>query len=535
MTEKSPTILVGLDGLDWDEIDNWINDSSLQTLSSLVDSGESSDLKSTHPPWTPCAWPSLLSGRNPGKHGVFDFFTRDGNEKRLIERSDVDSPYLFEAADPHDLTSVVINYPVTHPVPEMENGAVVPGYLAQEDVSFHPGHLREEYEAEYDEYVIYPEYGTDDDTVSEYVDVARHRRDMAYFLDERYDWDLMAVQFQVTDSIFHDLDDRDEIRQVLEKVDEFVGDIIELGGDDPSVFIASDHGMGDYEWTFYVNSWLAEQGYCETATGDAQYFRQQKDALKGKDNENNSTSPLESAVGTTANVLSKVGLSPHRVHRGLSTVGLAGAVERFFPEDALVAAQNQVVDHANSEAFQLYFNSLGVHLNVQDRDPDGQIPQSEYEETRTELIKKLEQVRDPNGELVFEAVRPREDVYEGKHLEDAPDIVLVPRDYQYDVSGSILDTFRRYPHKNHKPDGILLSNRDLICDDHAEIYDIAPTVAAALGIPVDTNTDGEVLLGDINEIEYADWDELAAGYVNEQSDADMSGVEDRLADLGYME
>ncbi|ELZ14080.1 type I phosphodiesterase/nucleotide pyrophosphatase [Haloterrigena salina JCM 13891] len=358
---------------------------------------------------------------------------------------------------------------------------------------------------------------------------------MAQFLDKRYDWDLMAVQFQVTDSIFHDLNDREKIRQILEKVDEYVGDIIELGGDDPTVFIASDHGMGDYEWTFYVNSWLAEHGYCETTTGNAQYFRQQKKTLKRTDDETEESSPLESAIGTAASTLSKVGLSPHHVHRGLSAVGLAKTVERILPEDALVAAQNQVVDHANSEAFQLYFNSLGVHLNVEGRDPSGQIPESEYEETRDELIAELEQVRDPDGNLVFDAVRPREEVYEGEHVEDAPDIVLVPRDYQYDVSGSILDTFRRYPHKNHKPDGILLSNRELTCDDRAEIYDIAPTVAAALGIPVDTNTDGEVLLDGIDDIERADWDELAEGYGTTGSDTDMSGVEDRLADLGYME
>ncbi len=531
----SPVIVIGLDGIGRLSIDDWLMSDTLPNIHELDEPEQTADLMSTHPPWTPCAWPSFLSGRNPGKHGVFDFFTRDSYNKRLIERPDVDTPYLFETVDSEGLTSVAINYPVTHPATTLENGAVVPGYLAREDVSFSPEHLRDEYEKKYGEYVIYPNYGTEDDAVSEYVDVARHRRDMARFLDDRYDWDLMAVQFQVTDSIFHDLNERDKIRQVLEKVDEFVGDIIDLGGDDPTVFIASDHGMGDYEWTFYINSWLAEQGYCETTTGDAQYFRQQKDALKGKPDENDSSSLLTSAIGTTANALSKVGLSPQRVHRGLSTVGLAGTVERLLPEDALVAAQNQVVDHPNSQAFQLYFNSLGIHLNVDGRDPEGQIPQDEYEETRAKLIDKLEEVRDPDGNLVFDAVRPREDVYKGKHLEDAPDIALIPRDYQYDVSGSLLDTFRRYPHKNHKPEGILLSNRELTCDDRAEIYDVAPTVAAALGIPVDTNTDGEVLLDRIEDIEYADWDNIAKGYVDSKSNADMSNVEDRLADLGYME
>ncbi|MGN8214545.1 alkaline phosphatase family protein [Halococcus salifodinae] len=529
------TLLIGLDGLDWSEIDPWISDGSLSNISQIENIGSARNLASTHPPWTPCAWPSLLSGQNPGKHGVFDFFTRDGYDKRLIERPDVDAPYLFEAADAHDRTSLVVNYPVTHPASRLDNGAVVPGYLAREDASFYPEHLREEYENEHGEYRIYPDYGTDDDAVAEYVDVARCRRDMARFLDERYDWDLMAVQFQVTDSVFHDLDDRDEIRRVLENIDEFVGDIIDLGDDDATVLIASDHGMGDYDWTFYANSWLAENGYCETTTGDTQYFRQAKDGLKGTDKDSTEGSVLETAIETAASTASAAGLSPQRIHHGLSRVGLADVVERLLPEDALVAAQNQVVDYPNSTAFQLYFNSLGIHLNVEDRDPAGTIPQEEYEEVRAGLIEKLEHVRDPNGELVFDAVRPRENVYEGEHLEDAPDIALFPRDYRYDVSGSILDMFRRYPHKNHKPEGILLSNRPLNVDGQAEIYDIAPTVAAALGIPVDANTDGEVLLDKKEIVERENWDERCDEYANEQSGEDSSSVEDRLSDLGYME
>jgi predicted AlkP superfamily phosphohydrolase/phosphomutase len=411
---------------------------------------------------------------------------------------------------------------------------VVPGYLATEDVKFSPPELREDYEAEYSEYQIYPTYGTDDNPVAEYTDVARHRRDMARFLDDRYDWDLLAVQFQVTDSIFHDLDDRDEIRQVLENVDEFVGDIVDLADDDPLVLIASDHGMGDYDWTFYVNSWLAEHGYLETTTGEEQYFRQAKDDLKGDVDDDNG-SAVASVADATMAALSTVGLSPRRIHSALGAVGLASTVERLLPEDFLVAAQNQVVDHENSTAYQLLFNSLGVHLNVEGREPHGVVPQSEYEDVRADLIEELESVRDPDGNLVFDAVKPREEVYEGKHLDDAPDIALFPRDYRYDVSGSILDTFRRYPHKNHKPNGILITNRPLDDVDQPEIYDIAPTVAAELGIPVDSNTDGRVLTDTEEAVEREDWDEIAGDYTDSRSERDTASVEDRLADLGYME
>lgn len=531
---KSEVILIGLDGLGFSEVNEWLNNECCENLIKIMKEGWGEDLMSTHPPWTPCAWPSLLSGRNPGKHGVFDFFIREGYEKTLISRQNVDSPYLFEVADAQSQTALIINYPVTHPASELQRGAVVPGYLAQEQVSFQPEGLREAYENKYGDYIIYPEYGADDNPVTEYVDVARCRRDMARFLDSKYDWDLMAVQFQVTDSIFHDLDDRDQIRQVLEKVDEFVGDIIALGND-PTVIIASDHGMGDYDWTFYINSWLSEHGYCQVTDGKSQYFRQQKAELKGTDEKQSEPSVIESTVSAIASSLSKLGLSPQRIHSGLSTIGAANYVERLLPNEALVAAQNQVVNYENSKAFQLHFNSLGVHLNVEGRDPSGIIPESEYDSVRRELIEELKRVRDPVGEFVFDDVQPREEVYHGKHLEDAPDIILTPRNYRYDVSGSILDTFRRYPHKNHKPEGILLSNRPLTIDDHAEIYDIAPTVAAALGIPVDTQTDGKVLLNIGEEHDRVDWDEIAGGYADIDEESNTQSVEDRLADLGYME
>ena len=531
------TIVIGLDGLGFQEIEEWLTEDNLSTLHSVSTDGTETALVSTNPPWTPCAWPSFLSGRNPGRHGVFDFFTNNGYEKDLINRQAVNAPYLFEVADDADITSVVINYPVTHPAPKLDNGAIVPGYLATENVEFYPPEIREEYKIKYDKYEIYPSYGTDDNPIKEYTRVARHRRDMACFLDERYPWDLLAVQFQVTDSIFHDLDDRDQIREVLENVDEFIGDIIDLGSNDADVFIASDHGMGDYEWTFYVNSWLAENDYCEVTTGEEQYFRQAKDNLKdGTDNEK--LSGVASAVKSAAAALSAVGLSPRRIHRVLGAVGLDKTVERLLPKDVMLAAQNQIVDHENSVAYQLLFNSLGVHLNVAGQEPNGQVTPEEYDDIRDKLIEELSQVRDPDRNLVFDDVIPREKVYEGPHLKDAPDIVLVPRDYQYDVSGTIVDTFRRYPHKNHKPEGILISNRnlDIDPDEGTSIYDVAPTVGAALGIPVDTETDGKVL--DPFEAEKrADWDDLAGEYRKDSAseNSPTGDVEDRLADLGYME
>ncbi|GAB3021905.1 alkaline phosphatase family protein [Natronobiforma cellulositropha] len=468
---------------------------------------------------------------------MFDFFTRDGYEKRLIDRRDVDAPYLPDVAEAEGKSVISINFPVTHPVPEYENGAVVPGYLATEDAEWHPEGLRAEYESEYGKYRIYPEYGTGEDVVEEFVDVARCRRDVATFLDSKFDWDLLAVQFQVTDSVFHDVNDPEKWYDVLEEVDGFVGDIVGLA-DDPNVFVVSDHGMGKYDWTFYVNTWLAEEGYCETTEGEPEYLQMKKEELKAEDGaESANSSALTSVLRTGVSLSSKVGLGPQRIHSILSTVGLAPHVTRLLPDNALLAAQNETVDWERSDAFQIFFNSCGIHLNKAGREPAGTLDDDAYEALREELIEKLEALEDPDGQCVFSAVERKEAVYDGAHFEDAPDIVLFPREYQYDVSGSILGPFRRNDHMNHRPQGIVVAagpDIEPVELVDASIVDIAPTVAATMGLPVDTDRDGTVLSTTDREYEEDTWDELVDASWGETS-YDESAVEERLADLGYME
>ena len=538
MDGSQQVVLIGLDGIGFAEVGEWIDDGTLSTLRSLREDGTSSDLESTIPPWTPCAWPSLLTGRNPGEHGVFDFFTGEGYEKSLVDRRDVRAPYLWEVADAYGRTALVVNFPVTHPASKLEHGAVVPGYLAPEDAAFSPPELRADFEAEYGEYRIYPEYNAADDAVENYLDVARSRRDMARLLDERYDWDLLAVQFQVTDSVFHDLNDRRQIRDVLHAVDSYVSDIVALADDNAAVFVVSDHGMGDYDWTFYVNSWLAENGYCQTTVGETEYLEGRKAGLRGQGDTKGASSALNRLMEYGVNALSVVGVTPREIHRALTTFGVAGVVERLLPDEVLLAAQNRTVDWERSDAYQLFFNSLGVHINVEGEEPSGRIPPGRYEEFRNTLMGDLRTVTDPEGNRVFESVKRREDVYQGANVALAPDIVLVPRDYRYDVSGTLLGPFRRYQHKNHKPVGILVTNLtgyDGAVPERASIYDVAPTVASCLDVPLDAAADGNVLSVAAATDEIEAWGEVADSYRSTAAERSVGDIEQRLADLGYME
>ena len=66
-------LIVGWDGATWDLAKPWMDAGRLPTLKSLFDEGTHADLNSTTPPMTLPSWSSMLTGCNPGKHGIFDF------------------------------------------------------------------------------------------------------------------------------------------------------------------------------------------------------------------------------------------------------------------------------------------------------------------------------------------------------------------------------------------------------------------------------------------------------------------------------
>jgi hypothetical protein len=66
-------LIIGLDAATLDLIKPWVAEGKLSNLGQLMDAGASGRLASVVPPITPLAWTSFMTGKNPGKHGIFDF------------------------------------------------------------------------------------------------------------------------------------------------------------------------------------------------------------------------------------------------------------------------------------------------------------------------------------------------------------------------------------------------------------------------------------------------------------------------------
>ena len=70
-------IALGLDGMDPELLQHYMQEGKLPNFARLATSGSFRRLGTSTPPQSPVAWSNLITGTNPGVHGIFDFIHRD--------------------------------------------------------------------------------------------------------------------------------------------------------------------------------------------------------------------------------------------------------------------------------------------------------------------------------------------------------------------------------------------------------------------------------------------------------------------------
>ena len=79
-TSAAPTrklIVLGVDGMDPKLLQEYMAQGKLPNLKALAEKGSFLPLATSTPPQSPVAWSDLITGMNPGGHGIFDFIHRD--------------------------------------------------------------------------------------------------------------------------------------------------------------------------------------------------------------------------------------------------------------------------------------------------------------------------------------------------------------------------------------------------------------------------------------------------------------------------
>src|SRR5687768_12086733 len=114
-----PTVLIGLDGATFSVLDPLIEQGHMPRLAAIVAGGVRAVLKSTVHPLTPPAWTTLITGRNPGEHGVFDFVRHQVCDSGIVYAlngfADIKAKTIWELVSEAGGSSLSLNFPVMAP------------------------------------------------------------------------------------------------------------------------------------------------------------------------------------------------------------------------------------------------------------------------------------------------------------------------------------------------------------------------------------------------------------------------------------
>ncbi len=140
-------MILGFDGATLDLVRPWAEAGILPTFKRLMSEGTWGDLTSIMPPVTPASWTAMATGTNQGKHGLFDFFQRDGHglDSAPVRASDRHGETLWNLLSTAGYRVTVFNVPASYP-PDRINGLMVSGLLTPADAkdASWPRHLQQE-------------------------------------------------------------------------------------------------------------------------------------------------------------------------------------------------------------------------------------------------------------------------------------------------------------------------------------------------------------------------------------------------------
>ena len=187
-------------------------------------------------------------------------------------------------------------------------------------------------------------------------------------------------------------------------------------------------------------------------------------------------------------------------------------------------------------------------MNLEGRCPRGTVAAAEYDAVIERAVAALLQVRDlETGDRPVRAVRRRNELYTGPHVDQAPDLLVeladgwqVRRKLAWRMRGQPPVNTHEGPGGVHHPDGILLADGQGVRPDaqvhDAQLADIAATVLALAGLapadPLDGRTLDEVFA--LPEERQTVGAEGAVAETTGYTAADQDEVARRLEDLGYL-
>lgn len=550
-------MVVGWDSSDFDLILPWIDQGYLPTVKTLIGQGNARKLLSVYPPVTATAWSTIVTGKNAGKHGIFEFASLRPNsyEAFPLNASNRRSQDLWEILSDAGKKVAVIGVPITFPVRKV-NGVLVSGFLTpNEDVEYtYPVELKKELAMNVPGYETNPSYMFDyarskhDD---EYIDALfkvldRHIEGTKYIASNK-EWDFFMGVFNESDWIQHKfwsaIDSRhhlytreradkygDVIREVYIRLDKALNELIKIAGPSTHVMLISDHGVGPYYKKVITNNFLYQIGLLN----------------------------LKQTAGTASRMtIARLGINPVTAARILRTLHLRKLYKTTSKDSWLKSARRVFIskddiDWKQTKAFAP-FGSGQIFINRKGHFPSGAVEESEYETLREEIRNQLLKIRD-QGSNVVDSVFFKEELYKGQELLHAPDIQFhCSRGYfpvgsfSEGATGTIVKS--ESVSGVHSMHGIFVLrevtqmneessvSKTTLNPEDAKLVDVATTVLHLANVPLPHDLDGKSLASSNEPLKYAIGNNTKISHIEKTTaytEQEQEDIENRLRSLGYV-
>ena len=388
MNHATKVAVLGLDGVPFSLLQDFFAKGIMPRLAETAKSGTFLRMETSLPCVSSVAWTSFMTGKNPGDHGIFGFTDvwPDKLALRLPSFDDMRSTVIWNALP--GKTSVVVNLPFTYPARPLK-GILISGFVA-------PLFERSVYPESMIAWLKSRNYRIDVDAVKgrqdrrflvrDLFETLKIHSEVMLTLMERENWDLFIGVITGTDRLHHFFFDaaqdpshplHKDFIDYYRMIDSFFSRFVEKCGKFARLIVLSDHGFTRLKTQVYLNHILKTMGYISFVKSEP--------------------------------------VSPEDIHPG-------------------------------SKAFAM--DPSRIYLNSKERFSHGALNSKEAEMMRISLKKELESLRlidigflSPQGsdrpeDRLFTRVLLKEDIFDGKCIAWAPDLVVIPRS-GYDPKGAL--------------------------------------------------------------------------------------------------
>lgn len=354
-----------MDGVPHGLISRYASDGTMPNVGRILKDGILRRMESSVPDVSCVAWSTIITGKNPGEHGIYgfmnlapgtyDFSFPNFNDLRA-------RPFWEEMPGKR---SVIVNIPATYPARPLD-GVLISGFIA---IDLPKATWPKELVPKLRELG----YRIDVDATKGHSDMGTFLKDLeeeteskvrAYrYLWEKEPWDIFYFVFTGTDRLSHFLFEafenenhphRKAFLSHFRRIDEAVGEIYGRVRDDDLFMMLSDHGFGPIENEVNVNWFLKEKGFLNIVNPSPDSFN---------------------GVGE------------------------------------------------GSKAFTL--DPARIHVNLTDRYPRGCVKPADRKKVAEDIAAAFEELR-VDGKPVVRRICRRLETYSGPRLDVAPDLVVLP-------------------------------------------------------------------------------------------------------------